>query len=187
MDAFLTSLAAVAIAEIGDKTQLLAIMLAARFGRPLPIMAGILAATIANHAAAAWLGAEAGAFLDSRAFAYVVGASFIAMAVWALIPDKDSEVAARGAYGPFVTTLVAFFLIEIGDKTQVATIALAARFQDVASVTLGTTLGMMAANVPAVYLGRALLERIPLKTIRWITAALFAAMGAYVIVERLAV
>lgn len=187
MEPFLISLAVVAIAEIGDKTQLLAILLAARFARPLPVMAGILAATLANHAAAAWAGAEAGAFLDSSAFAYVVGGSFIAMAVWVLIPDSESGVAARGTYGPFFTTLVAFFLIEIGDKTQVATIALAARFQDVVAVTAGTTLGMMAANVPAVYLGRALLERIPLRTIRWITAALFAALGAYVIAERLGV
>lgn len=184
MEALFTSTAIVALAEIGDKTQLLAILLAARFGRPLPIILGILAATLANHALAALLGAQAAAFLDSPVFRYAVGASFIAMAGWTLIPDKfEKEDAPRPRYGAFLTTLVAFFLVEMGDKTQVATIALGAQYQAVAAVTAGTTLGMMIANVPAIFLGSELLKRVDLAKIRLIAAVLFLAIGVWVLAQ----
>jgi putative Ca2+/H+ antiporter (TMEM165/GDT1 family) len=184
MEALFTSTAIVTLAEIGDKTQLLAILLAARFGRPLPIILGILAATLANHALAALLGAQAAAFLDSPVFRYAVGASFIAMAGWTLIPDKfEKEDAPRPRYGAFLTTLVAFFLVEMGDKTQVATIALGAQYQAVAAVTAGTTLGMMIANVPAIFLGNELLKRVDLAKIRLVAAVLFLAIGVWVLAQ----
>ncbi|MEQ8310488.1 MAG: TMEM165/GDT1 family protein [Sphingopyxis sp.] len=184
MEALFTSTAIVALAEIGDKTQLLAILLAARFGRPLPIILGILAATLANHALAALLGAQAAAFLDSPVFRYAIGASFIAMAAWTLIPDKfEEEDAPRPRYGAFLTTLVAFFLVEMGDKTQVATIALGAQYQAVVAVTAGTTLGMMIANVPAIFLGNELLKRVDLAKIRLVAAALFLAIGVWVLAQ----
>ncbi len=184
MEALFTSTAIVALAEIGDKTQLLAILLAARFGRPLPIILGILAATLANHALAALLGAQAAAFLDSPLFRYAIGASFIAMAAWTLIPDKlEEEDAPQPCFGAFLTTLVAFFLVEMGDKTQVATIALGAQYQAVVAVTAGTTLGMMIANVPAIFLGNALLKRVDLAKIRLVAAALFLAIGVWVLAQ----
>jgi Ca2+/H+ antiporter, TMEM165/GDT1 family len=172
----------VAIAEIGDKTQLLAIVLAARFRKPVPIILGILAATLLNHAGAAALGYLAGAWLKGPWFQAAVGLAFIAMAGWALIPDKDDEAAGqRRAGGVFLTTLVAFFLVEIGDKTQIATSLLAARFQQITLVTLGTTLGMMAANIPAVLMGEAAAKVVPLKWVRIAAAALFAAIGAWIL------
>lgn len=179
MEAFLTSTAIAALAEMGDKTQLLAIMLAARFRKPVPIVLGILAATLANHAIAAWLGAGAAAWLQGAGFQYLIAASFIAMGLWTLVPDRLDEGDPKPArFGAFLTTLVCFFLVEIGDKTQIATIALGARFHDVLAVTAGTTLGMMLANVPAVFLGDALLKRIPLRLVHGIAAALFIAIGA---------
>ena len=184
MEALFTSTAVVALAEIGDKTQLLAILLATRFNRPLPIILGILAATLANHALAALLGAQAAAFLDSPILRYAIGLSFIAIAAWALIPDKfDDEDAPKPRFGAFLTTLVAFFLVEMGDKTQIATVALGAQYQDVLAVTTGTTLGMMIANVPAIFLGHQLLKRIDLKKIRALAAALFLAIGLWVLLQ----
>ena len=184
MEALFTSTAVVALAEIGDKTQLLAILLAARFNKPLPIILGILVATLANHALAALLGASAAAFLDSPVFRYAIGASFIAMAAWTLIPDKlDDDEAPKPRFGAFVTTLIAFFLVEMGDKTQVATIALGAQYQSVALVTAGTTLGMMIANVPAIFLGHELLKRVNLDTVRKIAAGLFLVIGLWVLVQ----
>ena len=182
MEPFLTSAAVVAIAEIGDKTQLLAIMLAARFRRPVPIILGILAATILNHAAAAALGYFIAQWLSGPAFRIAVGAGFLAMAAWALVPDKDDDSAgSRSAHGVFLTTLVAFFLVEIGDKTQIATTLLAARFQNIALVAAGTTLGMMAANVPAVFLGEAATRIVPLRYVRIAAAVVFAVIGAWVL------
>lgn len=182
MDAILSSIAVVAVAEIGDKTQLLAIILAARFRRPVPIILGILAATLLNHAAAAGLGYLVSEWLAGPTFRMVVGIAFIAMAGWALIPDKeDPSAAKRSAHGVFLTTLVAFFLIEIGDKTQVATSLLAAQFRNVELVTVGTTVGMMLANVPAVLLGGALIKVIPLHHVRRAAAFLFAAIGAWIV------
>ncbi|MCW1429359.1 TMEM165/GDT1 family protein [Novosphingobium sp. JCM 18896] len=184
MEALLTSTAVVALAEIGDKTQLLAIVLATRFKRPVPIIAGILVATLANHFLAALVGEQAAAFLDGLWFRYVVAISFIVMAGWTLIPDKFDEDEAKPAkFGAFLTTLVAFFLVEMGDKTQLATIALGARFQAVVPVMLGTTLGMMLANVPAVFLGNALIKRIPLNTVRVIAALLFLAIGLWLLAQ----
>ena len=148
MEAFLTSTAIVALAEMGDKTQLLAIVLAARFRKPVPIILGILAATLANHAIAALLGAQAAVWLEGAWFQYLVALSFIVMGLWTLIPDKlDEDEQKPARFGAFLTTLVCFFLVEIGDKTQVATIALGARYHDVVAVTAGTTFGMMLAGL----------------------------------------
>jgi len=182
LEPFLISTGLVAVAEIGDKTQLLAIMLAARFRRPVPIILGILVATLLNHGLAATLGFVVAKYLSGPAFQVLVGAGFVAMAAWALIPDKDDEEAGgRTAGGVFLTTLVAFFLVEIGDKTQIATTLLAARFQDIAVVAAGTTLGMMIANVPAVFLGEAATKVVPLRYVRIAAAVVFALIGASVL------
>lgn len=187
MEALWTSAGLVAIAEIGDKTQLLAIVLAARFRAPAPIILGILCATLLNHAAAAALGFIIAQWLSGQTFQLVVGAAFIAMAAWALVPDKDDDRAERmNAGGVFVTTLVAFFIVEIGDKTQIATSLLAARFQDIALVTIGTTLGMMAANVPAVLFGEAVTKLVPLAYVRIAAALILTATGVWVLVSALA-
>jgi putative Ca2+/H+ antiporter (TMEM165/GDT1 family) len=186
LEALLTSAAVVALAEIGDKTQLLAIVLATRFKKPWAIIAGILVATIANHFLAALVGEQAAAFLDSKWFRYAIAASFIAMAGWTLIPDKlddDDKDAAPSRFGAFVTTVISFFLVEMGDKTQIATMALGARFHDVLSVMAGSTTGMMIANVPAVFLGNALMERVPLIAMRIFAALLLLANGVWLIVE----
>lgn len=176
--AFLVSTGVVALAEIGDKTQLLSLLLAARFRRPLPIMSAILLATLANHAAAGFAGALFGTLVGGAWLRWVVGLSFLAVAVWALIPDRIDERDAIGRRsGAFLTTLVAFFLAEIGDKTQIATIALAARFEPFGAVVLGTTLGMMLANIPAVLLGDRLAGRLPVGAIRVAAALVFAALG----------
>ena len=185
MEALLTSTAVVALAEIGDKTQLLAIVLAARFKRPWPIVGGIFFATLANHFLAALLGEQVAAVLDGQWFRYAVALSFIVMAGWTLIPDKlDDDDAARPArFGAFVTTLIAFFLVEMGDKTQIATIALGAQFKSVLPVMVGTTLGMMIANVPAVFFGNALIRRVPLRVVRLIAALLFLVIGVWLLVQ----
>ncbi|CAN7355546.1 TMEM165/GDT1 family protein [Phenylobacterium sp. LjRoot219] len=178
----LISTGVVAVAEIGDKTQLLAIVLAAKFRKPWPIILGILAATVLNHAVAATLGYLVAQWLSGRTFQIVVGAAFVAMAGWALIPDKEDEGAAdRSRGGVFLTTLVAFFFVEIGDKTQIATSLLAARFHEVVLVTAGTTLGMMIANVPAVFLGEAATKVVPLNVVRIVAAAIFAMIGVWVL------
>jgi len=178
MEAFFVSAAVVAIAEIGDKTQLLALMLAARYRRPIPIILGILFATLANHALAAWAGAEVAAWIGAETMRWILGATFIVMAGWCLIPDKadDGPQAAHQA-GAFLATLVAFFIVEIGDKTQIATVALAARFNALVAVTAGTTLGMLLANAPVVLFGDAIARRLPLKWVRAAAAILFVALG----------
>lgn len=182
MDALWISAAIVALAEIGDKTQLLAIVLAAKFRKPVPILLGILAATLLNHALAASAGFALAHWLEGVWFQGIVGAAFIAMAGWALIPDQEDESAARATHGGvFFTTLVAFFLVEIGDKTQIATSLLAARFQDVVFVMLGTTLGMMAANAPAVLVGEAATKIVPLRVVRIAASVVFAVIGALVL------
>jgi putative Ca2+/H+ antiporter (TMEM165/GDT1 family) len=184
MDALLTSTIIVALAEMGDKTQLLAIVLATRFRAPWPIILGIFVATIANHFLAALLGSQAAAFLDGVWFRYAVAASFIAMAIWTLVPDKLEDEADKPArFGAFLTTLIAFFIVEMGDKTQIATIALGARFHEVIPVTIGTTVGMMLANVPAVFLGNELVKRIPLRVVHMIAAALFFAIGVWLLAQ----
>ena len=184
MQAFLTSTTVVTLGEIGDKTQLLAMVLATRFKRPLPIIGGILCATLANHFLAALVGAEAAAMLDAPWFRYLVALSFIGMAIWTLIPDEYEDGAEKPSrFGPFLTTLVAFFLVEMGDKTQVATIALGARFHDVLQVTAGTTTGMLLADVPAVFLSKEIAERMPLGTIRLIAALMFLAIGLWLLAQ----
>jgi putative Ca2+/H+ antiporter (TMEM165/GDT1 family) len=186
LEAFGVSTGLVALAEIGDKTQLLAIVLAARFRKPVPIILGILCATLLNHAAAAALGFLIADWLTGAWFQIAVGAAFIVMAAWALIPDKEDDRAQRtNAGGVFLTTLAAFFLVEIGDKTQIATSLLAARFENILVVTAGTTLGMMLANVPAVFLGEAVTKIVPLNVVRIGAAIVFAAIGAWVIVAAL--
>ncbi len=178
MEALLISTGVVAIAEIGDKTQLLALVLAARFRKPIPIIIGILVATLANHALAAWAGALVAGWLGPDILRWILGVSFLAMAVWILIPDSvDDDAADDSRFGPFLATVVSFFLLEIGDKTQIATIALSARFNDLLLVTAGTTLGMMLANVPAVLVGEAAATRIPLKLVHGAAAAIFAVLG----------
>lgn len=179
MDSFLISTAVVAIAEIGDKTQLLALVLAARFRKPVPIILGILVATIANHGIAALVGTTVAAFLGPDVLRWGLGLSFLAMAAWTLVPDKvdDDETTTKPGFGPFMATLIAFFLVEIGDKTQIATIALAARFENLVLVTAGTTLGMMLANVPGVLLGGIAAGKLPLGLIRGVAAAIFAILG----------
>jgi putative Ca2+/H+ antiporter (TMEM165/GDT1 family) len=178
MEALFVSTALVAVAEIGDKTQLLALMLAARYRKPWPIVLGILCATLANHALAAWIGAAVAAWIGTDAMRWILGGTFIVMAGWCLIPDKadDGPQAARQA-GAFFATLIAFFIVEIGDKTQIATVALAARFNSLVAVTAGTTVGMMLANVPVVLFGDAIARRLPLRIVRGVAAALFVALG----------
>lgn len=178
VEALFTSTALVTLAEIGDKTQLLAILLATRFRRPWPIVAGILVATLANHFLAALVGSQVATLLDGAWFRYLIAVSFIAMAIWTLIPDRIDDLEARPArFGAFLTTAIAFFLVEMGDKTQVATVALGARFHDVVAVTAGTTLGMMTANVPAVFLGNELVRRVPMRAVHIVAALLFLAIG----------
>lgn len=178
LEAFLVSTGIVALAEIGDKTQLLAFLLAAKFRRPVPIVLGILVATLANHAFAGAVGTWITTLMSPQALRWVLGISFIGMAVWTLIPDKlDDEDAKLAKMGVFGTTLVAFFLAEMGDKTQIATVALAAQFQSLALVVAGTTLGMMIANVPAVLLGDRAAHRIPVRLVHGVAAVLFAILG----------
>jgi putative Ca2+/H+ antiporter (TMEM165/GDT1 family) len=178
MEAFLISTGIVALAEIGDKTQLLAFILAAKFRKPLPIIAGILVATVANHAFAGALGAWITTLAGPEIMRWVLSVSFIGMALWTLIPDKlDEDEAKLARFGVFGTTLVAFFLAEMGDKTQVATVALAAQYQAIVSVVAGTTLGMMIANVPAVLLGDRIAQRMPVRLVHAVAAAIFAVLG----------
>jgi putative Ca2+/H+ antiporter (TMEM165/GDT1 family) len=178
LEAFLISTGVVALAEIGDKTQLLAFILAAKFRKPLPIILGILVATLVNHGFAGALGSFITSLMGPHTLRWVLGLSFIAMAIWTLIPDKfDEEDAKLGRFGVFGTTLVAFFLAEMGDKTQVATVALAAQYNAIVSVVMGTTLGMMIANVPAVLLGDRIANRVPVRLVHGIAAAVFAILG----------
>ena len=178
MEAFLVATGIVALAEIGDKTQLLAFILAAKFRKPLPISAGILLATLVNHGFAGALGAWITALMSPATLRWVLGISFLGMAVWTLIPDtfdeRDSKVTRLGVFG---TTLVAFFLAEMGDKTQIATVALAAQYHTFFAVVAGTTLGMMIANVPAVLLGDRIAQRMPVRLVHAIAAAIFAILG----------
>jgi putative Ca2+/H+ antiporter (TMEM165/GDT1 family) len=178
MEAFLISTALVALAEMGDKTQLLAFVLAAKLRQRGAIAMGILVATLANHFLAGWVGAWLARQLAPATLKWIVASSFFAFALWTLKPDTLDEVRTPSARGAFVTTLVAFFLVEMGDKTQLATVALAARYDALIVVVAGTTLGMMVANVPAVWLGQALAQRIPMRAMRWIAAASFALLGA---------
>jgi putative Ca2+/H+ antiporter (TMEM165/GDT1 family) len=178
LEAFLISTGIVALAEIGDKTQLLAFILAAKYRKPMPIILGILVATLANHAFAGALGAWITLFMGPDLLRWVLGLSFLGMAIWTLIPDKFDEKDAKLArFGVFGTTLIAFFVAEMGDKTQIATVALAAQYQAFFAVVAGTTLGMMIANVPAVLLGKKIAHRMPVKLVHGIAAVIFAILG----------
>ncbi len=181
MEAFLVSTGIVALGEMGDKTQLLALLLAARWRRPWPIVAGIALATLANHAAAGALGGWVAAQLGPTLLRWVVGAGFIAMAAWMLVPDRiDEDPAATGGrwrLGVFGSTVIAFFLAEMGDKTQIATVALAARFADLWAVVAGSTLGLLLANVPVVFFGERMARALPMKLVHGASALVFAALG----------
>jgi Ca2+/H+ antiporter, TMEM165/GDT1 family len=186
IEAFAVSTGAVALGEIGDKTQLLALMLAARWRKPAPILAGIAVATLANHALAGALGAWVATLLSPQALRWALGLSFMAMAAWLLVPDRDDGLQADGrggqALGVFGITVLAFFLAEMGDKTQLATVGLAARFPaDWSAVIAGSTLGLWLANAPVVLWGGQLLERIPMPAVRGLAAALFLALGLVVL------
>ena len=184
MEAFLVSAGVVALGEIGDKTQLLALMLAARFRKPLPIIAGILAATLVNHALAGLVGNAMRSVIPPGVLRWVVAISFFAVALWALKPDtpNDDEPVPMSRWGVFGVTTGMFFLAEMGDKTQVATVVLAARFDSLVAVVLGTTAGMMIADVPVVLIGKSASARIPFKAVRVVAAVLFAALGVYALV-----
>ncbi|MDO7910296.1 TMEM165/GDT1 family protein [Pseudomonas monteilii] len=180
MESLLVPTAIVALAEIGDKTQLLALVLAARFRKPWPIIAGIVAATLANHAAAGAVGAWVGDFFSDTVLHWILAASFAATALWTLVPDTldDDEASTARRFGPFLTTLIAFFLAEIGDKTQVATVMLAAQYPSLIMVIIGTTVGMLIANVPVVLAGNFAADRLPLALIRRLAAAAFFVLAA---------
>ncbi|SFB65454.1 Putative Ca2+/H+ antiporter, TMEM165/GDT1 family [Delftia tsuruhatensis] len=179
MEAFLISTSVVALAEMGDKTQLLSLVLAARFRKPWPIVAGIFVATLVNHALAGAVGAWITSYLGENAMRWILGLSFIGMAVWMLIPDKldEDEVSGHSRWGVFGTTLVAFFLAEMGDKTQIATVMLAAKYNAYLWVVAGTTLGMMLANAPVVWLGDKLVKRVPIRLVHVISAVIFLVLG----------
>ena len=182
MEAFLVSTGVVALAEIGDKTQLLALVLAARFRKPVPILLGILVATLANHALAGVAGAWISTVIGPTAMRWILGLSFIGMAVWTLVPDElDEKPVATPRLGVFGTALVAFFLLEMGDKTQIATVALAAKYASLVGVVAGTTVGMMLANVPAVLLGEAAASKLPMRLVHRIAAAIFLVLGVTVL------
>ncbi|WP_370682663.1 TMEM165/GDT1 family protein [Comamonas sp. GB3 AK4-5] len=179
MEAFFVSTAIVALAEMGDKTQLLALVLAARFRKPWPIVMGILVATLVNHALAGAVGSWLTQMAGPDVMRWVLGLSFIAMAVWMLIPDKldDEGSSDHSHWGVFGSTVVAFFLAEMGDKTQIATVALAAKYQAYVWVVAGTTLGMMLANAPVVWLGDKLVKRVPVRTVHMVSAVIFLVLG----------
>lgn len=179
MESLLVSTGVVALAEIGDKTQLLAFILAARFKKPLPIVMGILLATIVNHGLAGALGAWITATVDPQWLRWILGASFIGMAFWTLIPDKieEEETSVAKRFGVFGATLITFFLAEMGDKTQIATVAMAAHYAAPVMVVIGTTLGMLIADVPAVFAGEKLANKIPMRLVHSIAAAIFAILG----------
>ncbi len=179
MEALLVSIGIVALAEIGDKTQLLTLVLAARYKKPWPIVAGIFVATLVNHAIAGAIGAWLTRLIGPDAMRWILGVSFIAMAAWMLIPDKldDEAATSHRAGGVLVTTTVLFFLAEIGDKTQIATVALAARFDSLMAVVMGTTIGMLLANAPVAFFGDALAKRMPVRAVHLVAALVFAALG----------
>jgi putative Ca2+/H+ antiporter (TMEM165/GDT1 family) len=186
MEAFLVATGIVSLAEMGDKTQLLALVLAARFRKPWPIVIGIFAATIVNHGLAGAVGTFVTHWLGPVALRWILGVSFIAMAIWMLIPDKldEEDTATRSHFGVFGTTVIAFFLAEMGDKTQIATVMLAARFvNDYFQVVAGTTLGMMLANVPVVFFGERIMRRVPIKLVHGVSAAIFLGLGVIAILS----
>lgn len=183
MDALLTSIVAVGLAEIGDKTQLLSLLLVARYRRPWPVLWAILSATLINHGLSAWLGAELIGMIDGQVMSLILGVAFVVVGLWLLKPDgKEALEAGPPGRGVFFTAFVLFFLAEIGDKTQVATVLLGAQFLNVAAVTLGSTLGMLAANAPVLWFGQRFCERLPIRWIQLVASLLFMALGGWIIV-----
>jgi len=183
MEAFLTSTWLVALAEMGDRTQFLALILAARFKQPMSIIAGIFCATLANHFLSGLLGFFGGSLMSPDVKRWTVGLLFIGFAVWTIIPDKESPLSRATEFGAFAATLFSFFLVELGDKTQIATVTLAARFHAVVPVVIGTTFGLLAANIPIVFFGHKLTDRLPLRTIRAIAAVFFLVAGLLTILS----
>lgn len=183
MESLFNSFLMVTVAEIGDKTQLLSLLLIQKFKKPWPIIWGILFSTIANHYMAAWLGGYVVDFLPEAYRTWILAAIFIIFAFWILIPDSDEDLEAKNSHGAFITTFILFFLAEMGDKTQLATVALGAQYQSALMVTIGSTLGMLAANVPAVFMGQKLLKVLPLKWIRYFTSLLFFVFAVYIIMS----
>ena len=182
MQALLICTGVVALAEIGDKTQLLALVLAARYRKPWPIIFGILVATLANHALAGVVGVWLAATIGPMAMRWILGVSFIAMAIWTMIPDKYEEGSPPPSrLGIFGTTVIAFFLLEMGDKTQIATVALAAQYSSLIAVVAGTTLGMLLANIPAVLIGDVAARKLPLRLVHSVAAAIFLVLGVLVL------
>jgi putative Ca2+/H+ antiporter (TMEM165/GDT1 family) len=182
MEALLVSTGVVALAEMGDKTQLQSLLLAAKFRRPVPIILGILVATLANHALAGAVGTWVTHALGEHVMRWLLGISFLAMAAWTLVPEKPPEEQSKAArFGVFGTTLIAFFMVEMGDKTQIATVALAAQYSSFAMVVAGTTLGMMIANIPAVLLGDRATKKLPIRAIQMVAALIFAVLGVAVL------
>ena len=182
MEALILSTALVALAEMGDKTQLLSFVLAAKLKRPWPIVAGIFVATLANHALAGTVGAWLATLVAPQTLTWIVAVSFFVFGLWALVPDRLDGTREYSRGSVFLTTLLAFFVVEMGDKTQLATVALAARYEPLAAVVAGTTLGMMIANAPAVWLGERLAQRVNMKAMRWLAAGLFVLMGVLTLV-----
>lgn len=182
MDALLTSTLVVTLAEIGDKTQLLALILAARFSQRGLLILGITLATLINHGVSAWFGRWLSSWIPAEWYGWIVGGAFILLGLWLLIPDQDEDVD-KGIfkYGAFVAAFVLFFIAEIADKTQVATVALAARFDDLSAVVVGTTVGMLVANIPVIYAGRWLLQKIPLQLVHWLACGVFVVFGVLTI------
>lgn len=186
MQALISSTAAVAIAEIGDKTQLLTLLLISRYGKPWPIAAGILLATLVNHGLSAWLGSWVAGFIPAGWLPYLVAMSFIAVGIWLLVPDKDDGDAARfGQYGAFLASLVLFFIAEIGDKTQIATVVLAAKYSATTEVVIGTTLGMLLANVPVIIAGQWIMARMPMAAARKLAFTLFMLLALATLISTL--
>ncbi|WP_138380818.1 TMEM165/GDT1 family protein [Luteithermobacter gelatinilyticus] len=184
MDALLTSTFSVALAEIGDKTQLLSLVLATRFSNRIGLIAGIFLATVINHAPSAWFGELIAGLISVELLSWIVGGSFLLMAGWLLIPDHEDEEESRFmAYGAFLASLILFFIAEIGDKTQVATVLLGARYEPLGAVVVGSTLGMMIANVPVIYAGNWLMQRLPLNAARWGASLLFVGIGLWTLLE----
>lgn len=178
MEAFTISTASIAVGELGDKTQLLSLILASRLRKPVPIIAGIFVATLVNHLIACWVGKWVGTLVSPQILRWVLGISFLAVAAWALIPDKmDEDVKTRGIYGIFALTVVTFFLAEMGDKTQIVALALAAKYNALISVVAGTTLGMMIVNIPTVLFAEHATRWIPVKLVRMVAAAIYAVLG----------
>lgn len=185
MDAWINSFLLVFAGEIGDKTQLLSLVLAARFGRPWVILAGVLVATLLNHALAAWAGNWVASLVAPQTLTWILAVTFFAFAAWVLIPDKEGELRESAAFGAFITTVISFFIAEMGDKTQLATIALGARYPNAWMVTVGTTAGMLAANAPAIFWGPKMLKKIPMKAVRITAAVLFLLFGVLILIKGL--